>query len=188
VKIGIAIGVTIMVIALVVCLVPLKEVAYAVTVDYEDTETYYDTENYTEDAPLTFEANDYIRQDTTEEHQQIIIGGVVFQDEIVEVPIEVACVKVKNTDEVAGNFTVSFSGFEAMFGEISMTTTLSLSPGQQKIAECPAESIDTWSYDVTPSTKQVESQRQVEKQRTVTKQRQEVRYKKVTLLDYLLHY
>jgi hypothetical protein len=29
---------------------------------------------------------------------------------------------------------------------------------------------------------------QVEKQRTVTKQREEIRYKKVTALDYLLHY
>ncbi len=29
---------------------------------------------------------------------------------------------------------------------------------------------------------------QVEKERTVTKQRTETRYKKVTLLDYILHY
>lgn len=200
-KIGIAIGVVIVILALVICLVPLKEVAYAVIVDYEDTETYYEnepynaTETYTEAVPLSFEADDYVKSDTIQEHQQIIIGGVVFQDEIVEVPIEVACVKVKNTDAVAGNFIVSFSGFEAMFSEISMTTTLSLNPGQQKTAECPAEStIDNWSYKVTPSTREVEAERtvtkyqQVEKQRTVIKQRQETRYKKVTLLDYLLHY
>ncbi|MGA2670451.1 MAG: hypothetical protein ABSF21_03410 [Dehalococcoidia bacterium] len=187
-KVGIVIGIVIAVLALVVCLVPLKEVAYAVTVDYEDTETYYVTENYTEDVPLTFEANDYVREDSIEQHNRIVIGGVVIQDEVVEVPIEVACVKVKNTDDIAGNFTISFSGFDPMLGEPSLTTTLSLDIGEQKIAECPAESISTWSYQVNPSTKQVELQRQVEKQRTVTKQRQETRYKKVTVLDYLLHY
>jgi hypothetical protein len=198
-KVMIGIGIVIA-IALVVCLVPLKEVAYAVTVDYEDTETYYEneaynaTETYTEDVPLSFEADDYVKTDTILEHQQVIIGGIVFQDEVVEVPIEVACIKVKNTDDIAGNFTVSFSGFEPMFGEHSLTKALSLNAGQQKTAECPAESINDWSYKVTPSTKEVEGERtvikyrQVEKQRTVTRQRQETRYKRVTLLDYLLHY
>lgn len=195
--IGIIIAVAI---PLVVCVVPLKEVAYAVMVDYEDTETYYEdepyqvTENYAEDVPLSFEANGYVKEDTIEEHRQIVIGDIVIQDEIVEVPIEVACVEVENTDAIAGEFVVSFSGFEPMFGELSLTTTLNLNPEQQKTAECPADYINDWSYEVTPSTKEVESERivtkyqQVEKQRTVIKQRQETRYKKVTLLDYLLHY
>ena len=81
-----------------------------------------------------------------------------------------------------------------MFGELFLITTLSLNAGQQKTAECPAESIDDWSYEVTSSTKEVEAERtvtkyqQVEKERIVIKQRQETRYMKVTLLDYLLHY
>ena len=199
-KIGIIIGVVILVLALVICLVPLKEVAYAVTVDYEDTETYYEdepyevTETYTEDVPLSFEADGYVKTDTIEEHQQIIIGDVVVYDEIVDVPIQVACVDVENTDDIAGNFTVSFSGIDPMFGSPSLTTSLNLGVGEQKTAECPAESLDDWSYEVTPSTKEVEGERtiikyrQVEKQRTVIKQRQETRYKKATLLDYLLHY
>ena len=117
-KVGIAVGVVVTILALVVCLVPLKEVAYAVTVDYEDTETYYEnepyqvTENYTEDVPLSFEAGGYVREDTIEEHQRIVIGDIVIQDEIVEVPIEIAYVEVENTDDVAGEFVVSFSGFE----------------------------------------------------------------------------
>jgi len=200
VKIGIAVAVAVATLALVICLVPLKEVSCAVTVDYEDTETYYEneaynaTETYTENVPLSFEANDYIKDDTILEHRQLIIGGIVFQDEIVEVPIEIACVKVKNTDDIVGTFTVSFSGFEPMFGEISLTRTLSLAPGQRETAECPADSIDDWDYEVMPGTKQVEQERtvtkyrQVEKQRTVTRQRPETRYKRVTLLDYLLHY
>jgi hypothetical protein len=199
-KIGIAVGIVVAILALVVCLVPLKEVSYAITVDYEDTETYYEneaynaTETYIEDVPLSFEADGYIEEDTIAERHQIIIGGIVFQDEIVEVPIEIACVKVKNTDDVAGNFTVSFSGFESMFGEISLTRTLSLYPGQRQTAECPADSIDDWNYEVRASTKPIEQERtvtkyrQVEKERTVIKQRQETRHKKVTALDYLLHY
>lgn len=200
-KIGMAVGVVIVILALVICLAPLKQVPYAVTVDYEDTETYYEnepyevTENYTEDVPLTFETNAYVDEQVTYEHHQIIIGDVVFQDEIVEVTIYIACVEVKNTDDVAGNFTVSFSGFEPMFSEHSLTSTLSVNPNQRKPAKCPAEStIDNWSYDVTPGTKEIQAvrtvtkYRQVEKQRTVTKQRQETRYKKVTLLDHLLHY
>jgi len=199
-KAVISVGIAIVIAALVVCLPPLKTVAYTVMVDYEDIETYYDnepyqiTENYTEDVPLSFEADGYIKADIIEEHQQIIIGGIVFQDEIVEVEIQVACVDVENTDDIEGNFTVSFSGFEPMFGDPSLTRTFNLSPGQEETAECPAESIDDWDYEVTPGTKEVEQERtvtkyrQVEKQRTVISQRPETRYKKVTLLDYLLHY
>ena len=199
-KIGIIIGVIVIVAALVIWLAPLKTVAYTVMVDYEDIETYYEdepyqeTETYTEDVPLSFEANAYVDEDVIYEHQQIIIGGIVFQDEIVEVPIEIACVKVKNTDDIAGDFIVSFSGFEPMFGEHSLTRTLSLGPGEQETAECPADSIEDWDYEVTPGSKEVEGERivtkynQVEKQRTVIKQRPETRYEKVTFLDYLLYY
>lgn len=199
-KVGIAVGIVIAVAALVVCLPPLKTVAYTVVVDYEDIETYYEnvaynvTETYTEDVPLSFEASGYIETDTIEEHQQIIIGDVVFYDEIVEIEIQIAMVDVMNLDNVAGNFIVAFSGFEPMFGEPSLTRTLDLDPGEQETTECPAESIDSWSYEVTPGTKEIEGERtvtkyeQVEKQRTVIKERPETRYKKVTLLDYLLHY
>lgn len=199
-KIGIAVGIAIAVLALVICLVPSKTVAYTVMVDYEDIETYYEsvayntTETYTEDVPLEFRDSGYIRPETREEHHYIVIGGIVIQDEIVEVDIEVAKVDVMNLDSVAGDFTVTFSGFEPMFGDISLTTTLHLDPGEQETAECPAESIDNWSYEVTPDTKEVEGERtvtkyeQVPKQRTVTRQRPETHYKKVTLLDYLLHY
>jgi len=45
-KIGIAVGVIILVAALVVCLVPLKTVAYTTTVEYQDIETCYETEPY----------------------------------------------------------------------------------------------------------------------------------------------
>jgi len=200
-KIRIIIGIVIAVTALVICLVPLKTVAYAVTVDYEDVEIYYEnepyqvTENYTEAVPLSFEANAWADEQVTYEHHQLIIGDTVFQDEIVEVTLYIACIEVKNTDDITGEFVVSFSGFEPMFSEHSLTRTLSLSPSQDETAKCPAEStIDDWDYKVIPDTKEIEQERtvtkyrQVEKQRTVIKQRQEIRYKKVTLLSYLLHY
>lgn len=199
-KIFIVVGVVIAIVALVVCLAPLKEVAYTATVDYQDTETYYedepyeDTETYSEAVPLSYDETSYVKDDTIEEHRQIIIGGMVFQDEVVEVPIQVACVDVKNTDDIAGSFTVSFSGITPIFGSPSLNTQLDLSPGEVKTATCPADDVGDWSYSVTPSTKMIEKQRtvtkyrQVEKERTVTKQRPETRYKKVTLLDYLLHY
>ena len=200
-KVGIIVGIVVIVAALVVWLAPVKTVAYTVMVDYEDIETYYeeesylDMETYIEQVPLDFSADGYVRTETREERHTLIIGDIVFQDEIVEVEFDVAKVDVMNLDDVTGDFAVSFSVFESMFGEISLTRTLTLDPGELETAECPAESaIDDWSYEVTPSTKGVEVERevtkyeQVEKQRTVIKQRPETRYKKVTLLDYLLHY
>jgi hypothetical protein len=47
---------------------------------------------------------------------------------------------------------------------------------------------DNTEYRLVEKERTVTKYRQVEKQRTVTKQRPETRYKKVTILDYLLHY
>jgi hypothetical protein len=200
-KVRIIIYVAIAIAVLVIALVPLTEVAYTVTVDYEATETYYErepyqvTETYTKAVPLSFEAQSYVKEDILYEHRQIIIGGFVFQDEIVKVPIYVASVEVKNTDDVAGEFVVSFSGFEPVFGKRSLTQTVHLNPNQQKTVKCPSRSIiGDWDYEITPDTKEVEKERtvtryrDVERERTVIRQRQETRYKSVTLLDYLLHY
>ena len=200
-KAGIVAGIILAIAALVACLVPLVNVAYTVTIEYQDTETYYEdepyevTETYIEAVPLDYRVTKfYDRDDVLKERQRIVIGGIVFQDEVVETPIEVACVSVKNTDTVTGTFKVWFSVSEPMFEGLPSEVTLTLSPGQIKTAEYPAEELGDWTYTVTPSTKEIERERtvtnyrQVEKQRIVTKQRPETRYKKVTLLDYLLHY
>jgi hypothetical protein len=198
VKIGIAVGIVIVILALVICLAPLKQVPYAIIVDYEDTETYYedepyeDTETYTETVPLDYE--------------------VVESDGHPEGFTTVVSVVVRNEDNIAGTFNVNFSVlYGCTFiepGSIRLTgipflqeKELYLEPNEIGTAayrvdnEYPANcAFKSWSYDVTSSTKEVEKEttvtryRQVEKQRTVTKQRQETRYKKVTLLDYLLHY
>jgi len=127
-KIGIAVGVVIAIIALVVCLIPLKQVAYAVAVDYEDTETYYenepyedaetyyedepyeDTETYYEIEPLTYEVvKSYTDTGSYTERRQIVIGGVVFQDEVVEVFYPIGCVTLQNTESVYGAFGFQFT-------------------------------------------------------------------------------
>ena len=197
-KVMIGLGIVIAIAALVICLVPLKTVAYTVMVDYEDTETYYesepydDVETYTETVPLEYE--------------------VVESDIDVEGQTATVSVIVRNQDSVAGTFTVGLSViYGCTFispGSIQLTSMVAsdeqelyLGPHDTGTATYSADNpypancgFDSWSYDVTPDTKEVERERtvtkyrQVEKQRTVTKQRQETRYKKVTLLDYLLHY
>ena len=88
-------------ISLVLTLLPLKTVAYTALVDYQDTETYYenepyqDTETYSEAAPLSYDAVKYVKEDTINQRSQIIIGGVVFEDKVVAVPIYIASVDVK---------------------------------------------------------------------------------------------
>ena len=207
-KVAIAI-VIIAIIALVVCLVPLKEVAYTVTVDYQDTETYYvdepyeDTETYYETVPLDYEVVKAFAQ--------------------VEGTTPVVYVTLQNRDSVSGTFTVQLTLWES---GITITKSsmefwsrpypyeelLDLQPNETKTIKYSADGIDIirndwdWIYGITPSTKTIEKERtitkhrqvekqrtvtkhrQVEKERTVTKQRPETHYKKVTLPDYLLHY
>ena len=194
-KIAVVIGV-LLVVFLVVYLIPLKTVAYTVMVDYQDTETYYEdepyevTETYTETVLLDYE--------------------VVESEGHAEGVTAVFSVVVRNEDNITGTFTVDFSVFygctfiepgsiqittmpfsheEELYLESNDTGTATYSVDNEYPANCD---VDSWSYDVTPDTKEVEKERtvteyrQVEKQRTVTKQRPETRYKKVTLLDYWL--
>lgn len=197
-KTGIAIGAVIVAAAVVACFAPLVTVSYEVTVDYEETETYYEdepyeeTESYTETAPLDYE--------------------VVDTDIDVEGQAATLSVVVRNKDNLAGTFTVELSAiYGCTFiapGSIEITSLLAsdeqelhLQPNNTGTATYAADNpypancaFDSWTYDVTPSTKEVQKERtvtkhrQVEKQRTVTRQRQETRYKKVDLVEYLLHY
>ena len=93
-------------IALVAGLVPLMDVPYQDTetyyVDepYEATEIYYDTE------PLAYEVvESYTDTESYLERRRIVIGGIVFQDEIVEVFYPIGCVKIQNRDSVDGAFS-----------------------------------------------------------------------------------
>ena len=197
-KIGIAIGATVVILALVICFAPLVTVPYEVTVGYEATETYYedepyeDIETYTETVPLDYE--------------------VVDTDIDLEGQTATVSVAVRNKDDITGIFTVEpyviydctiiapgsiyigpkyVSDHQELRLEPHSTRTATFTADNPYPANCAFAS---WGYDITPSTKEVEKERtvtkyrQVEKQRTVTRQRQETRYKKVDLVEYLMHY
>jgi len=207
-KVMIGVGILIAIAALVVCLVPLKEVAYAVTVDYEDTETYYVDEPYEETIEILVPL----------EYQVVTGGGSHF----------VQFYTIMNRDEIGGYFTfrqtihvidrhdwldvqwemeqgvdIDYDS-DPRFTRYDLEETIYLEPSEtgtvtwdaQEIDGRPWEEISVEGFglppEIIPEEKTVEDMvtkyRQVEKQRTVTKQRQETRYKKVTLLDYLLHY
>jgi hypothetical protein len=182
-------------IVVIVGFVPIVQVPYPVTVQYQDTETYYEdepyeeTETYVATVQLSYEVTDsYIYDDTYTYTYTTQVGGFLWEG-TEEVPIEVAGVDIKNTDDVAGTFTVHFSGFTPMFFS---STELDLSPGEEKTASCPSEyDIDEWDYRVSPDTKEVERERtvtkyrQVERERTVTRERVETRYKRVSIFEYL---
>ena len=211
-KIAIVIGM-VLAVFLVVCLVPLKTVAYTVMVNYEDTETYYEdepyeeTETYTEAMPLDYKKEAHFGSDIPWEGE-----GLVPTD----IPITpFVYTEVQNTDTVPGTFHIHFyfsiSHVSIIAASIRFWSEgydgnkeLYLKPGETKTAKHHFYEVnlndlkrsDDWSWgcEVTPDTKTVERERtitkyrQVEKQRTVTKQRPEPRYKKETLLDYWLHY
>lgn len=225
-KISIAVGAVIAIIALVVCLVPLKTVAYTVTVDYQDTETYYEDvpyeeiETYYETEPLSYEV---VESYTDLDSYEVWRSGAGD----VEVFFPIGCVVVKNTDSAVGTFRIQFTFYvleefrvetlAKFFGqpkeELVKTAgskyygsgSLTLEPGETGTVKYNIKDTieDTrkliwdymlwdWEYTITEATKTVEKQRtvtkyrQVEKQRTVTKQRPETRYKKITLLEYLM--
>jgi len=179
-KIGIPIGVIILAAALIVCLIPFKEAAYTVMVEYQDTEPYLveSTE------PLDYEVVNTEVDTTTFIHEtSVVLGGIAESHSTWEETVPVACVFVRNTDSVSGTFNVSFSVLEP-FDELMLTTTLYLDPGHVGEARCPAYELGHWEYEVIPETKMVTKT----EYREVTKQRPETRYKKVALLDYWLHY
>ena len=178
-KIGIAVGIIILVAALVVCLVPLKTVAYTVMVDYQDTEPY----EVQVAEPLDYQVvNSYVGQGTITHETSTVIGGIGESHHTWEETVPVAYVVVQNTDTLSGTFTVSFSVSEPL-DELFLHRTLSLDPNEAQTAECPAYELGDWNYEVTPRTKTVTKT----EYRQVTKQRPETRYKEVTLLDYCLH-
>jgi len=183
-------GVFIVIGLLVVCLVPFSTVAYSVNVTYEDIETY------SEEMPLDYD----VTETHIDEHPNFVtcsrIVGMDFVWEEVKNVLPIAHVTVRNTDSVSGTFTVHFtfhptSGAESGCSpawEDTWNESLNLAPGEEKTAiYIPYSNGITkngysWEYEVNPGTKTIE------KQRTVTRQRPETRYKKVTLLDYWLHY
>ena len=95
---------------LVVGFVPLMNLPYQDTETYYENEPYEATETYYETQPLTYEVTEsYADTESYQERRRIVIGGIVFQDEIVEVFYPIGCVALQNKDSVSGTFAVQFT-------------------------------------------------------------------------------
>lgn len=202
-KIVVSIAVVVAV-ALIVGFVPLIEVPYPVTVQYQDTETYYVDEPYEE----TVETRVPL------EYQVVSHGSSVY----------VQFVTIMNRDEVGGHFTlrqtiyvidrddwadVEWEGqqgsyvdydSDSRFTRYDIAETIYLEPGEAGEVRYDAKEIsgrtseEIWverktGYEIVPDEKIVEETvvkyRQVERERTVTRERVETRYKKGSIFEYL---
>jgi len=171
-RVGIIAGSILVALVLIVCLVPLRDEAYTVTVNYTAPITKY--------LSLNYEAHDYTRIDIVEEYRQT--GSCRCNRKLVKVEVQVACVDVENTDNIPSDFMVILSGFINGCVPFSQNYTLSLNVSERKTVEYQAEVIDEWYFEVLPGWKEVETGD------FITERRQEIRYKKVTAIEYLLYY
>ena len=208
--------VIVVVIALAVIFVPIMEVPYTETVQYQDTETYYENEPYEVMElqevikPLEYQFlgsgfGGYENLDGNYvfgPHYKLMNRGEVaghFTIRLVLYTIE----KDKYLDLVwKYPQGLPEEVFETNFQKLVIEEVLYLEPRETGEAVWSWEElgVDTEKieysgrWEILPDTEMTEEQRtvtkyrQVEKERTVTKERPETRYKRVTLLDYLLHY
>ncbi len=105
--------------------------------------------------PLDYEVVEtHVKEDSVSERKSVVIAGQTIQDEVVETPLFVACVTVKNKDTVSGTFQVIFTVTTPFIEELTQGV-LSLAPGESETIECPAYELGDWTYKVYPSTKTV---------------------------------
>lgn len=173
-------GVLLIVALLIIWLAPVMTAAYTVSVPYQDTETYYVSEPY--QAQVEKNLTYSVTNSSASNSWDLSRGCYAY-----------ASVTLLNTDTSPGTFVVRFA-FPALNRTYTDSATGYIFPGQSKtltgLADTDCGEDWNWNYDITPGTKTVtETQyQQVERQRIVTKDREETRYKKVAVLDYLLHY
>ena len=97
-------------IVLVGAFVPLVNAEFRHTETYLEDEPYEATETYYEDEALAYGVvESYTDTGSYKERRRVVIGGVVFQDEIVQVFYPIGCVRLQNQDDVAGTFAVRFT-------------------------------------------------------------------------------
>lgn len=172
---NVAIGVSsaVVVFIIIFCTVPLKTVPYTVTIQRQVPETYYEEE------PYSTLVNRPLRYKVFSHHYGTEYNTLV--------------VALVNIDEVSGWFEVKFmlqySPTPGVY--IVLEDSAKLNPSEQWFATVGNEygyDLYDWKYEVIPETKTIaETQyRQVEKERLVWEDFTETRYKKVSMLNYLL--
>lgn len=169
---------------------------YTVQEHYTRTETYYDEEPYQKSVPIDYRVTYW-----------------QFYNWIWSPGCDV-WVRIKNTDLKSGTFTVTF--YITLKGGATITKRTSkyiaIGDYEDVMVKYDGARCSSFTYSVTPPKKTITDYRTVQKtreitgytevvkyrdvtkyrdvpkQRTVTKTQQETRYKKVTVLEYLINY
>ena len=215
-KTGIALAVVVSCLALVICLVPLKTVAYTAIVDYEETEPYdaevqvsleYDVSVVEDwDICLYEDYQDYLQWqryskgyvdrsnwDPSQESRFVPAITIGIQGDMEAGGWYDVYITFYFLDKGVWEYLPAEVGRDDIreYGEsLSYHKSIHLDETCEDHVTFFAVDIDAenakWHYDyrVEPGTKTVTQTAYHE----VTKQRQETHHKKVTLLDYLLHY
>ena len=135
-------------IALVVGFVPLMDVPYQVTETYYEDEPYEVTETYYETQPLAYEVvESYTDTESYKERRRIVIGGIVLQDEIVEVFYPIGCVTLQNKDSVFGAFAVQFTYYAKDRSSAAQLCHPDFDFTDYLAAEDPEAYLDTLDWD-----------------------------------------
>ena len=143
--IGIVIAVAVV---LVVGFVPLVDVPYQATETYLEDEPYEDTETYYETQSLAYEVVEfYTDTESYQERRRIVIGGIVFQDEIVEVFYPVSCVVLENKDSVSGTFAVQFACYAMDRGSAAQLCHPDFDFAEYLAAEDQEDYLDSLDWD-----------------------------------------
>lgn len=193
--------------------VPVVAVPYEVTTEIQGTETYTEkepyentetyivnepyqaTQSYNEQVPLNYqEIQKYDTKGFYSKRSMIIIGDVVFQDKIVTIYYPITCVDLKNTDDTAGDYSISFyltaTTYDQSFppllgGTYTKHCSIQMESGETKTFKSEFEEVDlsrqnyTWTYSVNAGTKIIPKERIVTKYKDVEKTRTVTLYRDV---------
>ena len=215
-KVTISVGVVIAIAVLVACVAPLKTVAYTITVDYEETEPYdaevqvpleYDVSAFEDwDTWLYEDYQDYLdwqkyskgyvdrsNWDPSKESRFIPAITIGISGDVAAGGWYEVSITFHFLDKGVWEYLPAEVGRDVIreYGDsLSYHKSIYLDETCEDSVTFFAPDIDAedakwfYEYGVEPGTKTVTK---IE-YRQVTKQRPETRYKKVTLLDYVLHY
>jgi hypothetical protein len=192
------IGIVVIVIAFISVgyFVPLAQVSYATSIDYQDTEIYFederyqDTEDYTETEP--YEENETYYESTPFSYKvagtnvklgsktksgSIYIGGILVSGNSSTTYFPICCVDITNTDTEAASFSVSVLLTIDNSGSYSSSTNKIIQGGETQTIEVKFQDVDvtseeyTCKYTINPGTKSIEKTRTVTKYHDVIKTR-----------------
>ena len=194
--------------AILIFAVPFKTVSYTATERYQTTESYTETETYYEKEPFTTYET-YTEREPYNKSIPIdyIVTSKGSYSYFWSTGFDV-WVNIKNTDLKSGTFTVVFNLTLQGGAKTTESASKYIAIGDTEKVEVSYTGawLSSYTYSITPPTKTVTEYRDVQKtrevveyrdvektrdvpmQRTVWKDRPVIRYKKVSLFEYLTSY